>query len=290
MELNMELFNSRNSTKCPLRITIIPNADVSTEKASPGIDTPAMDPEARNKIISSHGPLISSSMSSVYNEKKTKGSFSVEDSGPPSPTSGIVLNFGEVAPGIYRSSFPMNGNFEHLRSLGLKTILTLVPQEYPAENVLFMKEHGISHFQIPIPAHKNESVTIPLENIANALDILHNPERHPVLVHCNKGKHRTGCIIATYRLLSHWSPAATITEYRKYASSKARPLDESFIYNFDVPGMMALLKSSSSKVKSDSGVTGERGFAGMLPTPPASEKDGDYDHPPDDAWTLHIGI
>lgn len=161
---------------------------MSTEKASPGIDTLAMDPEARNKIISSHGPLISSSMSSVYNENKTKGSFSVEDSGPPSPTSGIVLNFGEVAPGIYRSSFPMNGNFEHLRSLGLKTILTLVPQEYPAENVLFMKEHGISHFQIPIPAHKNESVTIPLQNIANALDILHNPERHPVLVHCNKGK------------------------------------------------------------------------------------------------------
>lgn len=147
-----------------------------------------MDPETRNKIISSHGPLISSSMSSVYTEKKTKGNFSVEDSGPPSPTSGTVLNFGEVAPGIYRSSFPMNGNFEHLRSLGLKTILTLVPQDYPAENVLFMKENGISHFQIPIAAHKNESVTIPLENIANALDILRNPERHPVLVHCNKGK------------------------------------------------------------------------------------------------------
>ncbi|KAL8877673.1 MAG: hypothetical protein Q9198_004353 [Flavoplaca austrocitrina] len=257
-------------------------------------------------------------MSSVYNGNKTKGNFSVEDSGPPSPTSGTVLNFGEVAPGIYRSSFPMNGNFEHLRSLGLKTILTLVPQEYPAENVLFMKENGINHFQIPIPAHKNESITIPLENVANALDILHDTEKHPVLVHCNKGKvssyftslhphlpvitlhnpvhenrgvkHRTGCIIATYRLLSHWSPAATITEYRKYAGSKARPLDESFIYSFDVPGMMALLKSSSSNVKAGGGATADRGFAGMLPTPPASEKDGDCDHRPDDAWTLHIGI
>ncbi|KAL9636950.1 MAG: hypothetical protein Q9204_002060 [Flavoplaca sp. TL-2023a] len=249
-----------------------------------------MDPETRNKIISSHGPLISHSMSTVYNENKTKDNFSVEDSGPPSPTSGTVLNFGEVAPGIYRSSFPMNGNFEHLRSLGLKTILTLVPQEYPAENVLFMKENGINHFQIPIPAHKNESVTIPLQNVANALDILHDTEKHPVLVHCNKGKHRTGCIIATYRLLSHWSPAATITEYRKYAGSKARPLDESFIYSFDVPGMMALLKSSSSNVKAGGSVTADRGFAGMLPTPPASEKDGDCDHRPDDAWTLHIGI
>ncbi|KAL8787594.1 MAG: hypothetical protein Q9213_002156 [Squamulea squamosa] len=249
-----------------------------------------MDPETRNKIITSHGPLISSSMSPVHIENKTKGNFSVEDSGPPSPTSGTVLNFGEVVPGIYRSSFPMNGNFEHLRSLGLKTILTLVPQEYPAENVLFMKENGINHFQIPIPAHKNESVKIPLENIANALDILRNTKMHPILVHCNKGKHRTGCIIATYRLLSNWSPAATITEYRKYASSKARALDETFIYNFDVPGMMALLKASSSNFKSDCGVTAEVGFTGMLPTPPASEKDGDCDNPQDDAWTLHIGI
>ncbi|KAL8861197.1 MAG: hypothetical protein Q9178_002413 [Gyalolechia marmorata] len=249
-----------------------------------------MDSKTRNEIISSHGPLISSSTSTIYNEKKAKGNFSVEDSGPPSPTSGTVLNFGQVAPGIYRSSFPTNGNFEHLRSLGLKTILTLVPQEYPAENVLFMKEHGIQHFQIPIPAHKHESVTIPLENIANALEILHNTERHPVLVHCNKGKHRTGCIIATYRLLSHWSPSATINEYRKYASTKARPLDESFIHNFDVPGMMAMLKSSSSNVKTGCGVTAQSGFAGMLPTPPASEKDGDYDNPQDDAWTLHIGI
>ncbi|KAL8750255.1 MAG: hypothetical protein Q9184_006489 [Pyrenodesmia sp. 2 TL-2023] len=149
-----------------------------------------MDTEARDKIVQSHGPLISSSMSSVFgiNSKQGKGSFSVEDSGPPSPTAGPVINFGEVASGIYRSSFPMNGNFEHLRSLGLKTILTLVPEKYPAENVAFMEENGIQHFQIPIPAHKSESIKIPLQSIANALELLFNPEMHPILIHCNKGK------------------------------------------------------------------------------------------------------
>ncbi|KAL8711639.1 MAG: hypothetical protein Q9220_004049 [cf. Caloplaca sp. 1 TL-2023] len=248
-----------------------------------------MDSETRSKIVTSHGPLISSSMSTVFSEKKTKGNFSVEDSGPPSPTSGIVSNFAEVATGIYRSSFPMDGNFDHLRSLGLKTILTLVPQEYPAENVLFMKSNNIQHFQIPIPAHKSDSVRIPLQNIANALDILRNSAMHPVLVHCNKGKHRTGCIIATYRLLSHWSPAATITEYRKYSAPKNRSLDETFIYNFDVPGMLALLKTSST----NTGVGGAMACGGgggnpMLPTPPPSDRDGDVVE--DDAWTLHIGI
>ncbi|KAL8700542.1 MAG: hypothetical protein Q9201_005393 [Fulgogasparrea decipioides] len=235
-----------------------------------------MDPEARSKIISSHGPLIASAMSSVYG--KPKGTYSVDDSGPPSPTSGPVINFGQVAPGIYRSSFPMSGNFEHLRSLGLKTILTLVPQEYPAENVAFMEKNGIQHFQIPIPAHKTESVTIPLQNIANALDILRDPERQPVLVHCNKGKHRTGCIIACYRMINHWSPAAVITEYRKYSAPKNRSLDEAFIYNFDAPGMLALLKTSSNPGTA----------AIMLPTPPPSDRDCDVVE--DDAWTLHVGI
>lgn len=65
---------------------------------------------------------------------------------------------------------------------------TLVPQEYPAENIEFMKENGIQHFQIPIPAHKSASVTIPLQSIANALEVLLNTKLHPVLIHCNKGK------------------------------------------------------------------------------------------------------
>ncbi|KAI4192981.1 MAG: hypothetical protein LQ350_008512 [Teloschistes chrysophthalmus] len=235
-----------------------------------------MDPESRFKIINTHSPLISSpSMSSAYPDKPNKGSFSVEDSGPPSPTSGLVTNFAQVAPGIYRSSFPMSGNFAHLRSLGLKTILTLVPEEYPSDNVTFMQENGIQHFQIPIPAHKSPAVKIPLQNIANALDILQNPMMHPVLIHCNKGKHRTGCVVACYRMIADgWGTDAVITEYRKYSAPKNRTLDEAFIYNFDVPGMTSLLKSAG---------------AGMLPTPPASDRDCDGGVE-DDAWTLHVGI
>ncbi|KAI4086568.1 MAG: hypothetical protein LQ344_007431 [Seirophora lacunosa] len=242
-----------------------------------------MDPEAREKIVTSHGPLISSSMSSVLlsSSKQSKGSFSAEDSGPPSPTSGPVINFGEVAPGIYRSSFPMDGNYAHLRSLGLKTILTLVPQDYPPENAAFMKENNIQHFVIPIPGHKTETDAIPLQSIANALEIINNTEMHPVLIHCNKGKHRTGCIVACYRMLNNWSPAAVLTEYRKYAGVKARPGDEAFMLNFNVPGMLTLLKSSGS------GAGAANGYA-MLPTPPPSDRD--CDGVENDAWTLHIGI
>lgn len=82
-----------------------------------------MDTDIRKQIVSSHGHLISSSKSSVF--VAHTNSHSVEDSGPPSPNSGPIINFAQVAAGIYRSSFPMAGNFEHLKSLGLKTILSV---------------------------------------------------------------------------------------------------------------------------------------------------------------------
>lgn len=51
-----------------------------------------------------------------------------------------------------------------------------------------MKENNIQHFVIPIPGHKTETDAIPLQSIANALEIINNTEMHPVLIHCNKGK------------------------------------------------------------------------------------------------------
>ena len=181
-----------------------------------------MDPELQQKIISRHGHLVSHSDSPSY--ISSPGTPSLETSGPPSPTSGEVINFAVVVPGIYRSSFPRKGNFEHLHSLGLKTILfgaslqsnelklieyrTLVGGEYPSENVEFMDDHGIKHLQIPIPAHKEPSVVIPLESIANALKVMLDPSNHPLLLHCNKGKVCTSKAAITLRVTNSVSSTA----------------------------------------------------------------------------------
>ena len=58
------------------------------------------------------------------------GSSSAERSGPPSPRPGTILNFGEIEKGLYRSSFPGPCNIEHLESLKLKTMVTLVATEF----------------------------------------------------------------------------------------------------------------------------------------------------------------
>ena len=63
-----------------------------------------------------------------------------------------------------------------------------MPEEYPMENVDFVKAYGIQHFQIPIPANKDPFVTIPPQDMAAALMLLLDRRHHPILIHCNKGK------------------------------------------------------------------------------------------------------
>ena len=86
-----------------------------------------MDPEVEQTIVRSHGHLIahSSTTSLARPLPLLPTGSTTDDSGPPSPiqTAGPIVNFAEVEPGIYRGSFPMPANLEHLRSLGLKTIL-----------------------------------------------------------------------------------------------------------------------------------------------------------------------
>ena len=57
---------------------------------------------------------------------------------------------------------------------------------------------------------------------------------HPILIHCNKGKHRTGCLVGVLRRLQHWSFAAIFDEYRRYSNPKSRTMDMHCIELFDL--------------------------------------------------------
>lgn len=143
------------------------------------------------------------------------------------------INFGAVVPGsIYRSSFPLPENFGFLKSLELKTILTLVPEKYPQPNVEFMAQNGIRHFQVHIPANKG-TVCVPQYQMTEALGILLDRSNHPLLIHCNKGKHRTGCVVGCFRKCQGESLESIFLEYHTYADPKARILDECMVELFD---------------------------------------------------------
>lgn len=153
------------------------------------------------------------------------------------PTSYEVIppeNFCHIAGEMYRSSFPRTENFSFLRQrIKLKSILVLIPEEYPRENVDFMESSGIKLFQVGMSGNKEPFANIPSKLLTKALEIAINPENHPILIHCNRGKHRTGCLVGCIRKLQNWSLTMIFDEYRRFAFPKARALDQQFIEMYD---------------------------------------------------------
>jgi tyrosine-protein phosphatase SIW14 len=138
-------------------------------------------------------------------------------------------NFAMVNSWVYRSSFPKKRHFPFLQSLKLRSVLTLILEEYPEQNMKFLDDNGITFFQFGIPGNKEPFVQIPHEKITAALVTIMDRRNHPMLIHCNKGKHRTGCLIGCLRKLQQWSLSTVFDEYRRFSFPKSRSMDQEFI-------------------------------------------------------------
>lgn len=142
-------------------------------------------------------------------------------------------NFAPVINNIYRSSFPQEANFSFLKTLKLKSVLCLIPEEYPSSQEEFFKKEGIQLFHLGMAGNKEPFVIISSELITEAIRIVINPANQPILIHCNRGKHRTGCLVGVLRRLQKWSLTIIFDEYRKFAAPKERPMDQQFIELYD---------------------------------------------------------
>ncbi|KAG5232016.1 tyrosine-protein phosphatase DSP [Salix suchowensis] len=144
------------------------------------------------------------------------------------------LNFAMVDNGIFRSGFPDSDNFSFLQTLGLRTIICLCPEPYPEATTEFLKDGGIKLYQFGIEGYKEPFVNIPQDTIREALKVVLDAKNHPVLIHCKRGKHRTGCLVGCLRKLQKWCLTSIFDEYQRFAAAKARVADQRFMELFDV--------------------------------------------------------
>ncbi|XP_010057877.2 probable tyrosine-protein phosphatase DSP4 isoform X1 [Eucalyptus grandis] len=169
------------------------------------------------------------------------------------------LNFAMVDGGLFRSGFPDGANFSFLQSLGLRSVICLCPEPYPEANSEFLAANGIRLFQFGIEnckefesmssgcihirsVHKTREyeepfINIPDEAIREALKVLLDVRNHPVLIHCKRGKHRTGCLAGCLRKLQRWCLSSIFDEYQRFAGTKARVSDQRFIELFDISSL-----------------------------------------------------
>jgi protein tyrosine/serine phosphatase len=191
------------------------------------LQAPEPYPSPNVDLLTQMSPII------TYASRKSV-TMEEDKSQPPTPDgTGLPANFAQVGPGIYRASYPQAAHFSALQPLRLKTIITLLPGEILPDYQSFMRTERITHHQIQILANKDPDAYTSDEVIDKVIKLILDPTNHPILVHCNKGKHRTGCVTACFRKVTGWSLEACLAEYDKYSKPKSRELDKVFIARFD---------------------------------------------------------
>lgn len=134
-----------------------------------------------------------------------------------------------VCPGVYRSGYPTKKNFAFLRSVGLKSILYLCPEDYAESNLKFCEEENINVLRFPTEGNKEPFNDISETLMHRIMSAISDTRNLPLLIHCNKGKHRTGTVVACLRHLQGWALVSIFEEYKRFAGDKARVGDQQYI-------------------------------------------------------------
>jgi len=106
-----------------------------------------------------------------------------------------IRNFGVVDGRIYRGEQPGKKDYPALASIGVKTIIDLRDDASPS-SAKYAQNAGLNYINIPIDGHG-----IPTDaEAAEFLKVVNDPASGVVYVHCAGGRHRTGSMIAVYRM------------------------------------------------------------------------------------------
>jgi len=158
-------------------------------------------------------------------------------------------NFAMVETGIYRSAFPRSKNIPFLRRLRLKSVIVLVPEEVSETMTKFYSSVGTRLVRHGTDGNKWPFKEIEVNEMLLALADVLNPANQPALIHCNKGKHRTGSLVGMIRKVRGWALSSIFAEYLVFALPKARLEDQRFIENFDDQAFFALMRLEKEKEK-----------------------------------------
>lgn len=119
-----------------------------------------------------------------------------------------VPNLHQLDATLYRSAQPTAEGMRNLRELGIETIVNLRSMHSDRDEI---GETGLAYEHIYMKAWHPEA-----EDIVRFLQIVCNPKRQPVLVHCQHGADRTGTMCALYRVIVQgWTKEEALREMQE---------------------------------------------------------------------------
>ena len=142
-------------------------------------------------------------------------------------------NFCMVEPGVYRSAFPRSKNIPFLQALELTSVISLVLEDYPTPLAEFYQRAGIKLICHGLDGNKGPFKAIDEIDFTSTLQSVLDHVNRPLLIHCNKGKHRTGSVVGCLRKYRKWALSSILDEYMVFAHPKPRLEDQRYIEEFD---------------------------------------------------------
>jgi tyrosine-protein phosphatase SIW14 len=127
--------------------------------------------------------------------------------------SGVDIdNFGVVDGRIYRGEQPASDQYSTLAALGVKTVIDL-REDAKSSSRASAEAAGLRYINIPIDGHGTPTD----EQARTFVEAATNAENGAVYVHCAGGRHRTGSMIAVYRMaIDGWSLDKAYNEMLAY--------------------------------------------------------------------------
>lgn len=123
-------------------------------------------------------------------------------------------NIVRIAPGIYFGPAPRtDADYGHLQRLGIKTIVELRRFKHKAidKERRMARAYGFCYRHVPMGFRKLRD-----GSPERVLRLLTDCPLHPIYVHCNLGRDRTGLVIALYRVrYQGWSRQAAKAEWKQ---------------------------------------------------------------------------
>jgi len=116
-----------------------------------------------------------------------------------------VPNLHKVSDSLYRSAQPSAKGMANLKAAGIETIVNLRSFHSDRDEIGNL---GLAYEHIYMKAWHPEE-----EDAVRFLQIVTNPKRTPVLVHCQHGADRTGIMCALYRVaVQNWDKKEALRE------------------------------------------------------------------------------
>jgi uncharacterized protein (TIGR01244 family) len=114
-------------------------------------------------------------------------------------------NLHQVSERLYRSAQPEPHGFPELAKLGIRTVVNLRSAH---TDEAWLDGTGLRYEAIPMTAS-----SVSPQDVERFLEIVTDPGRGPVLVHCQHGADRTGTLCAAYRMVVEgWTADEAIAE------------------------------------------------------------------------------